>query len=117
MYDVLCRPILAANSNWKYFLKYELSYFRNDFQMLLAATEGKNIVHSVKYSNNKAKTLNLKIRKNGPLKPSYVVPLVYCKANLFEFQCDFSNILGVRKFRTFKVMSCHNTVAAVLLKF
>ena len=29
-----------------------------------------------------------------------------CKANLLEFNGDYSNILGVRKFRTFMVHVC-----------
>ena len=61
------------------------SYFRKDLQMLLAAKEGKNIVHFVKYNNNKAKTLNLKIQKIDHLNHPTLYPLSIVRPEFFYF--------------------------------
>ena len=56
------------------------SYFRKDFQMLLAIKEGiiyppHHTLGQIKQQQNKNLSLISKIRKNWPLNPSYVVPL------------------------------------------
>ena len=85
-------PFLCANMIWKSFLKYEWcqwncklqfhghhSYFRKAFQMLLTLKEGFKYIASTACTRShiattKQKIIISNIRKNCPLKSSYVAP-------------------------------------------
>ena len=86
-------PSLAATSIWKSFLKYEWcpwncnlqfhghhSYFRKDLQMLVAVRHRPCIASPLctrsHISATKQKIIIWKIRKNCPLKLSYVTPVL-----------------------------------------
>ena len=74
------------------------SYFRKDFQMLLAVNEGeiyRHSVHLVTHSNNKTKKINFKNLR--PTKPIYVAPPgIVCVVRVkHRFQQSFSHITTV----------------------